>query len=123
MPVGCARSLLLRCKRPTARRGADGDDGRRHFLPGHIRPHLDRLPRLLDARAQPGASSILPEPRQPRARADRAPLPAQEVHIEVPSITKAIVEVMRSEIKTPDEQLEEVEELVLRAVDYGRRSA
>ena len=41
----------------------------------------------------------------------------------MPSITKAIVEVMRSEIKTPDEQLEEVEELVLRAVDYGRRSA
>ena len=33
------------------------------------------------------------------------------------------LEVMRSEIKTPDEQLEEVEELVLRAVDYGRRSA
>ena len=26
-------------------------------------------------------------------------------------------------VKTPDEQLEEVEELVLRAVDYGRRSA
>ena len=109
--------------RSTARRGADGDDGRRHFLPGGVRPRLDRLPRLLDARAQPGTSSILPEPRQPRARADRAPLPAQEAHIEVPSITKAIVEVMRSEIKTPDEQLEEVEELVLRAVDYGRRSA
>ena len=48
---------------------------------------------------------------------------AKEAHIEVPSITKAIVEVMRSEIKTPDEQLEEVEELVLRAVDYGRADA
>ena len=71
----------------------------------------------------PARPQSFPSRASRASRADRAPLPAQEAHIEVPSITKAIVEVMRSEIKTPDEQLEEGEELVLRAVDYGRRSA